>query len=84
MCSALQTLRKVKIIFSVICNICPSGVGFSTGDVKLNRLPGWEAHSYGYHGDDGNAFQGSGTGKHYGPVYATGQHSKSALHTTAC
>lgn len=50
-----------------------TGVGFSTGGVRLNRLPGWEPHSYGYHGDDGMAFESCGTGKPYGPVYATGQ-----------
>ena len=51
---------------------CTTGVGFSTGSVALNRLPGWETHSYGYHGDDGMAFHSCGTGKPYGPVYATG------------
>ncbi|EFN58155.1 hypothetical protein CHLNCDRAFT_34313, partial [Chlorella variabilis] len=48
------------------------GIGFSTADVKLDRLPGWEPHSYGYHGDDGHAFSGRGTGRAYGPVYTTG------------
>ncbi|KAL3132475.1 hypothetical protein ABBQ32_009024 [Trebouxia sp. C0010 RCD-2024] len=48
------------------------GIGFSTQDVSLNRLPGWEPHSYGYHGDDGMAFESCGTGKPYGPVFATG------------
>jgi hypothetical protein len=32
----------------------------------------WEAHSYGYHGDDGNAFSGSGRGRPFGPPYTTG------------
>lgn len=49
-----------------------AGIGFSTQDVSLNRLPGWEPHSYGYHGDDGMAFESCGTGKAYGPVFATG------------
>ncbi|KAI3427988.1 hypothetical protein D9Q98_006376 [Chlorella vulgaris] len=48
------------------------GIGFSTAEVKLDRLPGWEPHSYGYHGDDGHAFSGRGTGKAYGPHYTTG------------
>lgn len=48
------------------------GIGFSAQDVSLNRLPGWEPHSYGYHGDDGMAFESCGTGKPYGPVFATG------------
>ncbi len=29
------------------------GLGFCTDEVLLSRLPGWDAHSYGYHGDDG-------------------------------
>ena len=49
-----------------------AGVGFSTADVKLERLPGWEPHSYGYHGDDGMAFKSCGTGDQYGPKWTTG------------
>jgi len=26
----------------------------------MDRLPGWDNHSYGYHGDDGCAFKGFG------------------------
>lgn len=52
-----------------------AGIGFSAQDVSLNRLPGWEPHSYGYHGDDGMAFESCGTGKPYGPVFATGQYT---------
>jgi len=48
------------------------GVGFAVQDVKLDRLPGWEPHSYGYHGDDGHVFNGRGTGRPYGPVFGTG------------
>lgn len=33
---------------------------------------GWEKQSYGYHGDDGNSFSSSGTGKPYGPTFTTG------------
>jgi hypothetical protein len=32
---------------SVIC------IGFSVRDLDLNKLPGWEVGSVGYHGDDG-------------------------------
>ena len=53
---------------------CCAGIGFSAPGVSLNRLPGWEPHSYGYHGDDGMAFESCGTGKSYGPVFATGLH----------
>lgn len=48
------------------------GVGFQTDEVTLARLPGWEVHSYGYHGDDGYVFSGSGRGQSYGPGCATG------------
>ena len=39
------------------------GIGLSMQQVSTNRLPGWDKLSYGYHGDDGNAFCGSGTGQ---------------------
>ncbi|KAJ3160238.1 hypothetical protein HDU86_001074 [Geranomyces michiganensis] len=48
------------------------GIGFSTQSVQLNRLPGWEENSWGYHGDDGHSFCCSGTGRKYGPSYTTG------------
>jgi hypothetical protein len=51
---------------------CITGIGFCSEDVNLGRLPGWEAHSYGYHGDDGHAFHGSGTGRSFGPGFTTG------------
>ena len=54
-------------------NLMAAGIGFSAHGVKLDRLPGWDPHSYGYHGDDGMAFQSCGTGKPYGPIFATGQ-----------
>jgi len=37
-----------------------------------NRLPGWDQDSYGYHGDDGNAFSKSAHGQKYGPIYGSG------------
>ena len=48
------------------------GVGFTTEEVSLSRLPGWDQHSYGYHGDDGHVFLGSGRGTAYGPTFTTG------------
>lgn len=48
------------------------GIGLSTFSVNLNRLPGWDKNSYGYHGDDGNSFCCSGTGQPYGPTFTTG------------
>lgn len=38
----------------------------------MNRLPGWEANSWGYHGDDGLVFASEGEGKPFGPVYTSG------------
>ncbi|KAJ3008579.1 hypothetical protein HKX48_008449 [Thoreauomyces humboldtii] len=48
------------------------GIGLCTQGVLLTRLPGWEDHSWGYHGDDGHSFCCSGTGRAYGPVFTTG------------
>merc|ERR1711990_582014 len=48
------------------------GMGLSDIKVKLNRLPGWDENSYGYHGDDGNIFAASGSGQAYGPTFTTG------------
>ncbi|KAK6344811.1 hypothetical protein TWF718_006765 [Orbilia javanica] len=44
-------------------------IGFCGADVHLNRLPGWEPNSWGYHGDDGKSFCCSGMGKAYGPQF---------------
>ncbi len=49
-----------------------AGIGFCVADFQPDRLPGWEPHSYGYHGDDGHACQGSGKGCAFGPTYTTG------------
>ncbi|KAG0171165.1 hypothetical protein DFQ29_008975 [Apophysomyces sp. BC1021] len=48
------------------------GIGFCGTDNKLNRLPGWDEGSWGYHGDDGHSFAGCGIGKGYGPSFTTG------------
>ncbi|XP_065516996.1 ran-binding protein 10-like [Lathamus discolor] len=48
------------------------GVGLCAQGVSMNRLPGWDKHSYGYHGDDGHSFCSSGTGQPYGPTFTTG------------
>ena len=47
------------------------GVGLSTRDVDLFRLPGWVKHSYAYHGDDGNKFGNRAEGQAYGPTFTT-------------
>ena len=48
------------------------GIGLSSVGVSLNRLPGWEKNSYGYHADDGCVFSSSATGQSYGPTFTTG------------
>ncbi|KAI8639990.1 hypothetical protein BD408DRAFT_420470 [Parasitella parasitica] len=48
------------------------GIGLCGASNKVERLPGWDADSWGYHGDDGHSFAGSGTGKNYGPCFTTG------------
>ncbi|GMH45879.1 hypothetical protein BSKO_13842 [Bryopsis sp. KO-2023] len=48
------------------------GIGFSANNVNLQRLPGWEPNSYGYHGDDGFIFPGVGRGQQYGPKFTEG------------
>ncbi|KAF1985679.1 SPRY-domain-containing protein [Aulographum hederae CBS 113979] len=46
------------------------GIGFIGQKVALNRLPGWEPDSWGYHGDDGCVFQQSASGKTYGAKFS--------------
>jgi Ran-binding protein 9/10 len=49
------------------------GIGLCESSVKLDKMPGWELGSYGYHGDDGCTFQEtSHNGERYGPKYGTG------------
>ncbi|KAL6956486.1 hypothetical protein U1Q18_043776 [Sarracenia purpurea var. burkii] len=48
------------------------GIGFTPEGFKMYRQPGWEANSYGYHGDDGNLFRGHGMGEPFGPTYTAG------------
>ena len=47
------------------------GVGLAASTVNVARLPGWDKHSYGYHGDDGQIFSSSGSGCVYGPTFTT-------------
>eukprot|EP00798_Chlamydomonas_sp_ICE-L_P022439 gene22438-29551_t len=46
-------------------------IGFSDKGFRCTRQPGWEANSYGYHGDDGHKFGGSGKGEEYGPLFGS-------------
>jgi hypothetical protein len=47
------------------------GIGFSGPKVALSRIPGWEPDSYAYHGDDGQIFSNTTSGKAYGPKFGT-------------
>jgi len=47
------------------------GLGFSGPKVALSRIPGWEPDSYAYHGDDGQVFSNTTSGKAYGPKFGT-------------
>lgn len=47
------------------------GVGFSGPKVALSRIPGWEPDSFAYHGDDGQIFNNTTSGKIYGPKFGT-------------
>jgi len=46
------------------------GVGLAHINCLVDRLPGWEIYSFGYHGDDGHLFDCSGYGKKYGPRFS--------------
>ncbi|OMJ29853.1 Ran-binding protein 9 [Smittium culicis] len=48
------------------------GIGLSGLKVSLNRLPGWDSDSWGYHGDDGFSFNSNSSGKPYGPKFTKG------------
>ena len=49
------------------------GIGFSNLNVKLNRFPGWDKNSYGYHGDDGTIrHDDDGRSKPNAPTFTTG------------
>ena len=45
------------------------GIGFTSPKSSLEKLPGWEPESWGYHGDDGKSFCCQNTGKNYGPTF---------------
>lgn len=47
-------------------------IGFAGPNVKTTRLPGWEVHSWGYHGDDGCSFAAERNGTPYSQTYGSG------------
>lgn len=47
-------------------------VGLTAKGTNLNRQPGWDRHTFGYHGDDGKAFRENGYPRNkYGPAFGT-------------
>ncbi|KAL0249000.1 hypothetical protein GEMRC1_004234 [Eukaryota sp. GEM-RC1] len=46
------------------------GVALVSSTYPINRLPGWEENSIGYHADDGKIFQESDTGTNFGFPHA--------------
>ncbi|XP_021601534.1 ran-binding protein M homolog isoform X2 [Manihot esculenta] len=44
-------------------------IGFTKEGFKMRRQPGWEANSYGYHGDDGYLYRGPGKSEPFGPTF---------------
>lgn len=46
-------------------------IGFTNQGFKMRRQPGWETNSCGYHGDDGNLYNGLGKGETFGPTFTT-------------
>jgi len=61
------SLRNIRLMRS-----SHIGIGFCRSSFSLNKLPGWETESWGYHGDDGCLFSGQCAGKTYGPTFSTG------------
>lgn len=49
-------------------------IGIATKNFSLHsRMPGWDAESYAYHGDDGGIFHGNGSmSHHFGPSFGEG------------
>ncbi|CCI39393.1 unnamed protein product [Albugo candida] len=48
-------------------------IGFANAYFHLvDKQPGWDIHSYGYHGDDGRYYHNSGRGVTFGPRFNVG------------
>lgn len=67
----MKKYKKLPYLIQVFCNRY-MGIGLSSQGVNMNRLPGWDKNSFGYHGDDGHSFCSSGSGHPYGPTFTTG------------
>lgn len=65
---------RSKEVFSVVLIDCRIvSIGFSGAKAALEKLPGWEPDSWGFHSDDGKTFLCGGPGgKTYGDPYNSG------------
>lgn len=66
-----QVIRPLPLMIADFQTRRMIGVGFSGPKVALSRIPGWEPDSYAYHGDDGQVFSNTTSGKAYGPKFGT-------------
>lgn len=58
------------------------GIGIVSKDFGLlNKIPGWESDSVGYHSDDGELFLGNALGKKYGPIFGNGDYIGCCINT---
>jgi hypothetical protein len=48
------------------------GIGVGERNYPLNRMPGWNRNSVGYHGDDGKLYHENGRGDRFGPTCTEG------------
>ena len=48
------------------------GIGITPNGSRVDRMPGWEDGTIGYHGDDGSFFHQTGYGADYGPKFSRG------------
>ena len=48
------------------------GIGLTSKGSKLNRMPGWNKYTIGYHGDNGKVYKGKRNGSKYGPSFGVG------------
>jgi hypothetical protein len=55
-------------------------IGFSDKDFDLNRHPGWDPNSYGYHGDDGLMYPESDAIVARGPTFTTDDAAGAGVH----
>ena len=67
-----KTIRAV-VFLAVLIPYRIVSIGFSSSKAGLEKLPGWEPDSWGFHSDDGKTYScGSPGGKSYSEPYNTG------------